>query len=90
MRGFLAGAVLGGLAMLGASGVMLLWAQGPPAAPPGAAVPEWVIRYATSQEQARRACDVALAQEQDKAEKLQKDLADAKAALAKAATPEKK
>ncbi len=62
--------------------VVVAWAQAP-AAP--TAVPDWVVKYAAGQEAARRTCDVSLAQEQDKTDRLTRDLADAKAALAKAA-----
>lgn len=57
---------------------------------PTATVPDWVIKYAANQEQAYRQCSVSMAQEQDKVEKLTKELADAKAALAKAKPVEEK
>ena len=53
--------------------------------PPAAAVPDWVVRYAGTLEQRLTTCERQLAQEQDKGDKLTKDLADAKTAAAKAA-----
>ena len=50
-------------------------------------LPDWVAKYANGQEASRRACEVTLAQEQDKTEKLTREVADAKAALAKATAP---
>jgi hypothetical protein len=55
-----------------------------PAASTPPAVPDWVVRYAGNQEQAARACQLQLAQEQTKLETVQKELADAKSALAAA------
>jgi uncharacterized lipoprotein YmbA len=64
----------------------------PPAATPPQEVPQWVIRYASGQEQAARSCQILLAQEQTKTDDLTKQLADAKSALAatKPAEPAKK
>lgn len=60
----------------------------PQAVPPtSTTVPEWVVRYAGNQEQAVRACQLQLAQEQTKIDSLQKDLADAKNAAAAASRP---
>jgi uncharacterized lipoprotein YmbA len=51
--------------------------------PPPQTVPEWVVKYANNQEQAARACQIQLSQEQSKTDDLTKQLADAKAAAAK-------
>jgi hypothetical protein len=60
-----------------------------PAPPTASTLPDWVAKYAGLQEQAARACQLQLAQEQTKLEALVKELADAKATAAKA-SPEKK
>jgi uncharacterized lipoprotein YmbA len=64
------------------------FAQSPTPTP--SIVPDWVVKYASGQEQARKQCDLGLAQEQDKTDKLTKELADAKAALAKSKPAEEK
>jgi hypothetical protein len=74
-------------------GIVLSHGQGQPPVvpppPPPASIPDWVAKYAGLQEQAARACQLQLAQEQTKLDTLTKELADAKAAAAKV-TPEKK
>lgn len=82
-----AGALILGL-LLGAAAVSAFAQQAPPA-PPATTVPDWVVRYAGTLEQRLTACERTLAQEQDKGDKLAKDLADSKAAAAKAAAPKK-
>lgn len=62
----------------------------PPASTPAPALPDWVAKYAGMQEQAARSCQIQLAQEQTKIDELTKQLADAKAAAAKATEAPKK
>jgi invasion protein IalB len=63
----------------------------PPTPPAPQTIPDWVVKYANNQEQAARACQLQLAQEQTKIDTLTKDLADAKsAAAAKPPAAEKK
>lgn len=79
-----------GAALIHVAGISAQGAPtGPPAPagapippPPNAEVPSWVIRYASGQENAVRQCQIQLAQEQDRADKLQKELEASKAAKA--------
>jgi hypothetical protein len=87
MKQFIFGVTMGLLIATGVAGFAQQAVQPPQQAAPQT-VPEWVVRYAGNQEQATRACQMQLAQEQFKIETLTKELADAKNALA-AAKPEK-
>ena len=62
----------------------------PAPAPAATTLPDWVAKYAGLQEQAARACQIQLSQEQTKVDELTKQLADAqKAAAANTSAPKK-